>query len=468
MTHSDSIARLIKWLARDDWRDAFAEVLDQHLGRACNDAGIDVDDISWVLEDGLYNMLWGCVFEDFLTRVSEGGANIVDAYLERRGWTESASSRAYMEALRSSVMSLYEASEIVPGQSVKARDLLRGGEPILVGERTATRTLKPWDRVGARIVKVGPTFSFSGAMLLFRHETSEELLVMLKRAFAKAERERRSPAKTAGPDGAIRSSLDPASVLGPAAPLFSTVWLRDALDRVLNRRLPKIQNTDGDEFLFCTVRWPVRRDVRPSDIENALDCLAELRKESATFWNWTRPSAADRPGGRRGRHTQARTDGVILDDGSTVLGSVKLRSKTVLLEANSLARAERGKALLSSTLASMVGTPLIDTMTPEQAVARGMRAPAGTNSSGLSAEEQTKVIHTVLEQHYRETLDEPVGMLGGKTPRQAARSRAGRAKLVGWLKYLENASAHHPPGDPMRTYDLGWLWQELGVADGRR
>src|ERR1700759_4853251 len=46
----------------------------------------------------------------------------------------------------------YEASPIVPGQSFLARDLLRGGAPVLISERTATRTLNEWDRIAARIV----------------------------------------------------------------------------------------------------------------------------------------------------------------------------------------------------------------------------------------------------------------------------------------------------------------------------
>jgi hypothetical protein len=45
-----------------------------------------------------------------------------------------------MKALSVSVMSLYEVSEIVPGKSFLARDLIRGGEPILISEGTATRT----------------------------------------------------------------------------------------------------------------------------------------------------------------------------------------------------------------------------------------------------------------------------------------------------------------------------------------
>ena len=67
----------------------------------------------------------------------------------------------YITALRTSLMSLYEASDIIPGQSFRARDLVRGGDPVVVSERTATRTLKTWDRIAARIVEHNGKIDFS-------------------------------------------------------------------------------------------------------------------------------------------------------------------------------------------------------------------------------------------------------------------------------------------------------------------
>ncbi len=171
-THS--LEGLIKWLRHDEWRAPFEDTLAEHLEPACEKASITPDEIASVLGEDIVLMLWGCAFEDFLTRHLEDGRNIVEDYLKRRGWKESASNRAYMAALRSSLMSLYEVSEIVPGQSFRARDLIRGGDPVRVSERTATRSLKPWDRIGARIVKVGPDFILGGGVLPFHFDSSEQ------------------------------------------------------------------------------------------------------------------------------------------------------------------------------------------------------------------------------------------------------------------------------------------------------
>lgn len=69
---------------------------------------------------------------------------------------------------------------------------------------------------------------------------------------------------------------------------------------------------------------------------------------------------------------------------------------------------------------------------------------------------------------YRGLLSERIPALGNVTPRTAARTEKGRKKLAAWLKTIENGCAHHPPGPPMAGYDIGWMWEELGVSDLRR
>ena len=143
MASPQSLAGLMKWLTRDPWREAFAGVLEQHVAGPCEAAGIaSVEELGELVGAHWATTLWGCAFEDLLTREVDGAGNIVDDYLRRRGWKETAADRAYMAALRSSTMSLYEASDIQPGQSFLARDLLRGGAPIHVTEHTATKTIK--------------------------------------------------------------------------------------------------------------------------------------------------------------------------------------------------------------------------------------------------------------------------------------------------------------------------------------
>lgn len=150
----DALSGLIAWTRRPPWREEFDAVLGEHLRDACEAVGVGTfDELRALVGDHGFQNLWGCALEDLFTRPTEAG-NIVDDYLKRRGWKETSLTKEYMLALRNSVMSLYGVSDLRAGSSFLARDLVRGGEPVLVHERTATRTLKPWDQLGLRIVSV--------------------------------------------------------------------------------------------------------------------------------------------------------------------------------------------------------------------------------------------------------------------------------------------------------------------------
>jgi hypothetical protein len=141
----------------------------------------------------------------------------------------------------------------------------------------------------------------------------------------------------------------------------------------------------------------------------------------------------------------------------------KLKEHTVSLSVNSAARAERGKAMLATTLGDLVGPPLTEIQTVEQMKASPRPATKQTGGE-IPPDVQTKLVHDMLDKQYRALLDEPVPMLGDLSPRAAARSAKGRRNVAAWLKHIENRSRNVPdPDDPIATYDFTWLWRELRV-----
>ena len=113
-----------------------------HRGPAMEPFGLEVEAISGLLGDPWGGVLFGGAFEDRLPRRFEpGGPTIVADALKRRGGSaEAAAAKAAMRALMASAVSLDKASEIVPGRSFLARDLVRGGEPV----RVTTRVGAAW------------------------------------------------------------------------------------------------------------------------------------------------------------------------------------------------------------------------------------------------------------------------------------------------------------------------------------
>jgi hypothetical protein len=101
MASADSLAGLMKWLRRAEWQDAFNELLHRHVAPVCAKFDVAVDELPELIGDQ-HLTVWGCVFEDFLGRSLDDGRNIVDEYLKRRGWKESASKSATSCAIRPS------------------------------------------------------------------------------------------------------------------------------------------------------------------------------------------------------------------------------------------------------------------------------------------------------------------------------------------------------------------------------
>ena len=156
--------------------------------------------------------------------------------------------------------------------------------------------------------------------------------------------------------------------------------------------------------------------------------------------------------------------------GCTIHGSLSLEGGVLKVLVNSEARAGRVRDLLDPALAGLVREPLVERVTPEQAMAQAGAtgaAAAVAIPEGVDPAELRAAVHEVLDRQYRKTLGDPVPMLGGKSPRQAVRSAEGRRAVANWLKGLEQTSARHPVDDPMRDYDFGWMWEELGVSNLR-
>jgi len=463
---------LIKWSMRDRWADRFEQILEDHLLPTCDETGLEIDDIVSTIGEGLFmSTAWACAFEDFLTREFDDGENAIDDYLKRRGWKETAPVRAYMAALRNSTMSLYEVSDIVRDRSFRARDLVRGGDPVLINERSATRSLKPWDRIAARVVPVGSKMQICGGVLPFEHGTAEGFLEAWRGFGMLSKDEKRELARDAIgedlDDGSI-ADLSPTEMLRASSSMFTTFWLIDLIDRIREPAIPDLRNADGDELILREVRYPVALGTTADDIRAVLEARPEFRPASTTSWIWVsqgKPAAASRDADEQLQ--ESLTFETWQEDGALVLGNVELEDTALVLAVNSGKRSDIGRALLSEILGGRVGQPSVKTESVPQIMAS--RNSATPHQFDIPEDERCAIIHDHMDRHYRDVLDQPVPMLGGETPRCAVRTDSGRIKVVDWLKMMENRTAKSADSNSaMGNYSFGWLWRELGISELRR
>src|SRR3546814_5910174 len=94
-------------------------------------------------------------------------------------------------------------------------------------------------------------------------------------------------------------------LLADAASLFTNVWLFDTLPKAMGLIAPMVYNSDGDELVFHSVRFPLATGVTQKAIGAQLDTVKALHRESANFWNWlgTKPT-------KRKKKTDRKSNGL--------------------------------------------------------------------------------------------------------------------------------------------------------------
>jgi hypothetical protein len=132
-------------------------------------------------------------------------------------------------------------------------------------------------------------------------------------------------------DAVIANAFSETALLRAAAPMITTVWLEEIIDRTVNPQIPEVRNTEGDELEFCTVHFPLTAGATAEAIRRVLGHCRDLRQESATFWNWIETQTPTDALGmkKKSRSPNFQTFGTTLDDGLLVLGNVELKERTL-------------------------------------------------------------------------------------------------------------------------------------------
>jgi len=136
----------------------------------------------------------------------------------------------------------------------------------------------------------------------------------------------------------------------------------------------------------------------------------------------------------------------------------------LVLETMSRERHERGKQLLEGSLGALIahGEDSFDSF---DAAFRGRGERSLHPPEHVPGPEELALVGEYLQGHYRRWLDEPLPALGGKTPRDAARTDRGRLQVEELLKDIENTSLAIPGGDAV---DFDALRRELAVRPHER
>lgn len=342
------------------------------------------------------------------------GERLVDRFLRVRGKKLSANERNALRALSTAWFSLFEVMEVRPdeGQLV-LRDTVLGGE-VEVEERSAAKDLSRYDMLLAWIQPGARKTNLLGVGTLVPRVHREPVDEALRGALRAARKK--------APKADERALLRRVSGKAHAA-------LSDALRKFR----PRLVTSEGNEVVFSSAHYRVPAGEK---VEKIFDKDRRIDSRKSGLYLWIEPGA-----GAEGR-----------------LGTIRLTGRNLVLETNSRERLERGKALIAELLGKHAEHVADQLQDPWHALAeQAQSAPAPTPAK---AKKEATRVAAEARKRLDQWLDEKLEALDGATPREAAKTRKGKAIVLELLKDLENHWVRLAGGTPI---DVLAVYKTLGL-----
>ena len=99
------------------------------------------------------------------------------------------------------------------------------------------------------------------------------------------------------------------------------------------------------------VRFPLALQTTLNELAERLTAISSLHRENEAFWNWLDEPAYARQPKPSDDAEKVLGWNVMMEDGTTVLGNIEIKARSLIVNVNSAARAERAIAMLRAALA---------------------------------------------------------------------------------------------------------------------
>ena len=240
-------------------------------------------------------------------------------------------------------------------------------------------------------------------------------------------------------------------------------------DHLFNPRLPTLQNTDGDPLSLHKLVFDL--NAVPQAAFDALkhlaldeldeDLLADATRDSENKLTRVRFSWK-----KSGNNKHAGW-------GNTVLGWIEIDGTRLIAEVNSEARADAMRQKIETALGAGIryrATEIqsVEMMVADLRAAGGVRAGAASEERERLAErpEVREKISEMMAAHWEHWVDQPLPILGNRTPIDAVKDPDGREVVESLVIQAERDGGS--PATPTDEDVFRRLRERLGLAGSRR
>ncbi|MBU1966314.1 MAG: SEC-C domain-containing protein, partial [Proteobacteria bacterium] len=375
------------------------------------------------------------------------GKTILEGFSERRLGTLSAEERRLAESLIKSYESIYEVQAVREGEGLTIRDLFTG-ETMDVEEVSGSYEAVQWDLVQVRVYTMDGKCSFGGNGQTMPRKRFEALKAYL--------------------DNARRSFEADTGRAGWPAFLKENAFLIGRFFDEVVEEPPMLLTEERHRIISSKARFTVSDCGRARKLLSGEYDFADEEEipSGGVSFSWLKrgPSKEWEMGTESDEKGMIATSSIVHPSGKmtfTVLGTVNLDPDRLILECMSRERLERGKKRLLDLLRGSV-RHRIDEF-EDIRVAMERREGKGEAAKPLKNEEARAMLVSVMQKYMSAWPDQEIPALGGKTPREAVATKAGREKVLDLIKDMENGEARKKrAGEPF--IDLGPLRRELGIG----
>ncbi len=334
--------------------------------------------------------------------------------------------RSYLESCIASPLTMFEILRSDPGRGLRLRDLFTREERE-VTERSASVGMDEGDLVFGQVGEAG------GVAIL---EACQGFVVPpIHKLEVIAFRQRRFPGEAAVAPQRLRD-FDREMI-----ELYHKI-----ADQILERRMPALQNTDGEALSLRRVVF---------DVPSAQEAFGALRHLALD------DSEADllRDAARDGQGQLVRVNFTWLKRGNaanpgmdnTVLGSIEIDGTRLAVEVNSEKREKQLRAIVAEALGERARYRATEIRSLERMLAEAPASGAGARESAdVSQLPEVKAkMAEIMAKHYEHWVNESIPALGGRTPLQAVADVDGREAVDALVTQIErDGERMKPPLDP--------------------
>lgn len=370
--------------------------------------------------------------------------NLAEVFLAEEPGFLTEFQKNFIVAISQRPFSFYRITSVVPGKSLELKDMFTDNE-YSVAEASASQILKKGDAIYARVLSMeGIAIMVGSSSLVIPPRYQFQILDFRDDFFSSS-----SPIT----EKRLRAVADEIRA-----------FYLEHIDFIKNPPTPKLSNTDGDSISFIHVEYELKCTVEEAIDQLASLCVTHTRQEildDVVCNDSTQIRSVSFEWQKRGNKKHQ-------DWGNTNLGHIEIEGSKLVVSVNSENRAKKIREEIKKRLGHGIVFKRLEQESVESLMEKRKNQPSfpdvlaeKEHEDLMTSPEVQEQIRVMNEKHWQAWLDEKIPALKGETPRQAAQTAPGRARLEILFGGYEDGIVKKD--DNIMSPDVEWLKSELGL-----